>query len=225
MARIETDPNYSAPTFSRATAATDLFRKEDVQQLAAAMSGHTHAPGKGLAIAAIAAGAVDASALASNAVTTIKIADGAVTSAKIADGTIVSDDLVAHAITASGIVFDGTAQSTTSTVVVPMPNMSVPMTTLMPNSDVLVFFTGTFSHGTAGAVQTFYLQQDSLGYTQLVRVSTPVANYVTPICMVGRFAVATAAAHTFNVGWATTGGTLVADTLALRYLVVMEFRR
>lgn len=50
MARIETDPNYSSPTFSRATAATDLFKKEDVQNLAAAMSAHDHNVNKGLAV-------------------------------------------------------------------------------------------------------------------------------------------------------------------------------
>jgi hypothetical protein len=50
MARIETDPNYSSPTFSRATAGTDLFKKEDVQALAAALSTHDHTPGKGMKI-------------------------------------------------------------------------------------------------------------------------------------------------------------------------------
>lgn len=53
MARIETDPNYSSPTFSRATAATDLFKKEDVQNLASAMSTHDHGSTKGLAVSRI----------------------------------------------------------------------------------------------------------------------------------------------------------------------------
>jgi len=47
MARIETDPNYTTPTFSRATAGPDIFKKEDVQQLAAAVSTHDHTSGKG----------------------------------------------------------------------------------------------------------------------------------------------------------------------------------
>src|SRR5215204_55000 len=54
MARIETDPNYSTPTFPRATAAADLFKKEDVQALAAAMSTHEHGTGKGLPVTALA---------------------------------------------------------------------------------------------------------------------------------------------------------------------------
>ena len=51
MARIETDPNYTSPTFSRATAPTDLFKKEDVQNLAAAFSTHIHdGDGQGLTV-------------------------------------------------------------------------------------------------------------------------------------------------------------------------------
>lgn len=72
MARIETDPNYSSPTFPRADAATDLFKKEDVQQLAAAMSTHNHAPGKGL---------------------TVSIPSGLITSSMIADRTIQAVDI------------------------------------------------------------------------------------------------------------------------------------
>lgn len=53
MARIETDPNYTTPTFSRATAGTDVFKKEDVQGVSAALSTHDHASGKGLAVTRI----------------------------------------------------------------------------------------------------------------------------------------------------------------------------
>ena len=48
MARIETDPNYTTPTFSRATAGTDAFKMGDIQTLAAALSVHNHdGAGKG----------------------------------------------------------------------------------------------------------------------------------------------------------------------------------
>lgn len=86
MARIETDPNYNAPTFSRATAATDLFKKEDVQALAAAMSTHVHDnAGKGLSVAP-AAGSIPGSALADNSITSAKIVDGTITYGDIAAG-------------------------------------------------------------------------------------------------------------------------------------------
>src|SRR5215471_13535582 len=81
MARIETDPNYSSPTFSRATAGTDIFKKEDVQSVAAALSTHDHSTGKGLAIGGA------------------SLKDSSVTSAKIADGTIATADLANNAVT------------------------------------------------------------------------------------------------------------------------------
>ncbi len=100
MARIAVDPNYNSPTFPRATAAADIFVKEDVQALAAAVSTHTHdGVGKGLAIAAtgipagsitsamIADGTIAAADLAANSVTTAKIADASVTNAKLGSDT------------------------------------------------------------------------------------------------------------------------------------------
>jgi hypothetical protein len=50
MVRIASDPNYTGPSFPRATEATDPFKKEDVQQLAAAVSTHVHDGVHGLQI-------------------------------------------------------------------------------------------------------------------------------------------------------------------------------
>jgi len=101
MARIETDPNYSSPTFSRATASTDLFKKEDVQNLAAAMSAHDHTTGKGLPMAAgsIPNGTITSAMIADATIDTADLKDGAVTSAKILDGTIATGDLANSAVT------------------------------------------------------------------------------------------------------------------------------
>jgi hypothetical protein len=118
MARIETDPNYTAPTFSRATAATDLFKKEDIQQLAAAFSGHVHdGNGKGLAVPLPPAGSITGGMIADGSIGTADLADGAVTNAKlgpnsvlsanIADGTITGADIAAGTITGTNIA-DGT---------------------------------------------------------------------------------------------------------------------
>ena len=106
MARIETDPNYTSPTFPRATAPSDPFKKDDVQALAAAVSGHTHTTGKGLPLPAgsvtaaqMAAGAASANvgplggwltgtlpnpALAANSVSANELVNGSVTRAKLA---------------------------------------------------------------------------------------------------------------------------------------------
>jgi hypothetical protein len=115
MARIETDPNYSSPTFSRATAGTDIFKKEDVQSVAAALSTHDHSTGKGLvvSVAGLAAGSIAGSAIADGTITSAKIADGtidtvdlkdgSVTSAKIADLTIANGDIADGTITTAKI--------------------------------------------------------------------------------------------------------------------------
>lgn len=94
MARIATDPNYSSPTFPRATAGTDLFLKEDVQALAAAVSTHDHSTGKGVALTAgaIPNGTITSAMIADGTIVAGDIADGTITSAKIADGTLVAAD-------------------------------------------------------------------------------------------------------------------------------------
>lgn len=102
MARIETDPNYTTPTFSRATAATDLFKKEDVQQVAAALSTYDHTNGKGVAIpfaSSIPSGSITSAMIADGTIVAGDIADGTITSLKIADGTIATADLANAAVT------------------------------------------------------------------------------------------------------------------------------
>jgi hypothetical protein len=108
MARIETDPNYTAPTFSRATAPTDPFKKEDVQNVAAALSTHDHTTGKGLPMAAgsIPNGTITSAMLADGTIDTAALKDGAVTSAKIADGTIATADVADQAVTNAKLAAD-----------------------------------------------------------------------------------------------------------------------
>jgi hypothetical protein len=101
MARIETDPNYTTPTFSRATAATDIFKKEDVQGVAAALSTHDHSTGKGLPLVAgaIPSGTITSAMIADGTIDTLDLKDGSVTSAKILDGTIATGDLADNTVT------------------------------------------------------------------------------------------------------------------------------
>jgi hypothetical protein len=95
VARIETDPNYTSPTFSRATAATDLFKKEDVQQLAAALSSHNHdGAGKGLAVSA--PGSIPGASLVVGSVTSSQIADGTIQAVDLADGSVTSPKFAAN---------------------------------------------------------------------------------------------------------------------------------
>lgn len=109
MARIETDPNYTTPTFSRATAATDLFKKEDVQNLAAAVSTHDHSTGKGVTIpfaSSIPNGTITSVMIADGTIDTADLKDGSVTSAKIADGTIATGDLANASVTNAKLASD-----------------------------------------------------------------------------------------------------------------------
>jgi hypothetical protein len=115
MARIETDPNYTNPTFSRADEATDLFKKTDVQSLAAAVSTHVHDGVRGMPLVAgsIPAGSITSAMIADGAIQAVDIAAGAVdgthiaansiTSAHIADGSIQGSDILAGTITGTNI--------------------------------------------------------------------------------------------------------------------------
>src|SRR5215831_15342093 len=95
MARTNATNFAGALQFPMANAATDLFKKEDVQTLALAVDGHDHSSGKGLALPA---GLITNSMIADGTIQTVKIADNQITSAKITDGTIVSGDIAVGAV-------------------------------------------------------------------------------------------------------------------------------
>lgn len=211
MARIETDPNYSIPTFSRATAATDLFKKSDVQQLAEALSTHDHGGGKGVAVARLASGVV--------------IPDGSITSAMIADGTIASADIGVGAITTLSAVYGSSSgPTTTSTTPADMPDM-----TLTINSPVAcllrVDFSGVFIV-TAGAGY-YQLSLDVDGAPPSSGLSIAIQNAPVGSFMHhqlhGYIGVA-AGSHTIKTKWLISAGTLQAYAV-YRALSVLEVRR
>lgn len=85
MARTNAVNFSSTLQFPLADAATDLFKKEDVQVLAKAVDAHDHTAGKGLVLGAS------------------SIPNGLITSAMIADGTIVGGDIANATITGAKI--------------------------------------------------------------------------------------------------------------------------
>ena len=116
MSRVTTSNYGAAPTtqFAWATTDDDLFdREQDLYRLAQAVENHDHSSTRGLAVARLAADAVNTAAIqalavttdkiANLAVTTGKIADNAVTLAKIADGNISTAKLADLNVTASKI--------------------------------------------------------------------------------------------------------------------------
>jgi len=81
--------------FPYATAANDIFKKEDVQVLAQAVDQHTHAPGLGhaLAASAIPNGTITSAMIADGTIATADLADGSVTTAKHADASVTNAKL------------------------------------------------------------------------------------------------------------------------------------
>ena len=207
MARIESDPNYTTPTFSRATAGTDPFKMGDVQLVASALSTHDHSTGKGLPLT-VATG----------------IPDGSITSAKILDGTIATADLAAHAISqvaqANGA---SSSPTTTSGSQVDMPDMSVTMT--VTGGDVFVFFNGNFAHTTPSAICYISTRMDSGPDQYSVLTTMPyTANAVTQMGYLVYMGAPAAGSHTFRMRWSSNAGTLTAYA-TLRYMTVLELKR
>jgi len=205
MARIETDPNYSSPTFSRATAAADIFKKEDVQALAAAVSTHDHSTGKGLALSAG------------------SIPNGSITSAMIADGTIVTADIAANAATiryrALGVTV---GPSTTSAAFVDMPEMVYTFTPPVV-SDVYVEFVSAVLMSGAGAYALFQPVVDGS--------SVPVTGYFQQVGVNGTISFGwlqpslAASSHTIKIQWSVQSGGTINATGVLRMLSLLEFLR
>jgi hypothetical protein len=197
MARIETDPNYSSPTFSRATAATDIFKKEDVQALAAAMSTHDHSAGKGLLLSA----------------------------ASIQDGSIGTADLAANAVTQSATASGVTSgPTTTSSVFADIPDMSITLTTTGGN--VLVWLMTLLQNsGVANATTQLALRADSgadvssLTQSEFKAVGSNIVGSTLAL-----FSGLSAGAHTFRGRWSTNAGTLLAP-LTQRYMVAVELKK
>lgn len=206
MARIETDPNYTTPTFSRATAATDLFKKEDVQNLAAAMSTHDHTTGKGLTLAAT------------------SFPNRTITNNQIALDTIQYDTLAANAV--SQIAFaNGSTNNPTTTTAAPswadIPELSITMTTISGSVALLAWLMCTMS-GPINGVAGLNLNYDGTDVLQSSALFA-VANQTLVLSTVYRWATPTAASHTIKGRWNISSGTLT-GVWNYRSLLVVEMR-
>jgi len=84
MARTNATNFSGALQFPYANAATDIFKKEDVQTLALAVDQHDHTAGKGLAPPA---GSITSGMIADGTIATADLANAAVTNAKLASDT------------------------------------------------------------------------------------------------------------------------------------------
>lgn len=225
MARIASDPNYSSPTFPRATAGTDLFLKEDVQALAAAVSTHDHSTGKGVALTAgaIPNGTITSAMIADGTIDSTDLKDGSVTSAKILDGTIATADIAALQIT-QVLQTQGSAGqlTTTSASSVDISDLSINITTT--GGPVLIILTVTCSHSSSGALATLAVNVDGGADVGLAQISAPGANYYMEPHSIIVYGGLSAGAHTLKGRWSTSGGTLTAQG-NFRKLIAVEFKR
>jgi len=214
MARIETDPNYTSPTFSRATAATDIFKKEDVQALAAAMSTHVHdGAGKGLAIAT--------TGIPAGSITSAMIADGTITAADLAFGATIGLGLGPTGLSNGSTPYAASGASTTSTVFVDVPSSSVTYNVAFATSYCLLH-ASLGAAGPAGTCDFSYCIDGNSVYTQRI---AGVGGYVASfsITLVAQLSVGN---HTFKLQWRTNvAGTLQLDSVTSFEMYVLELKR
>jgi hypothetical protein len=227
MARTTATNFTAALQFPYATAATDLFKKEDVQVLAQAVDQHDHSSGKALAVARLAAGVVDATAIADGSITSAKIldgtiqggdiADGAITSAKILDLTIQAGDMADGAVStvkiAAGAVSNTnnvsfTGATTTSTTYVSLtPNVTVDLGT--SGGEILVTLFGTARYtGSAGRAQ-FGIQLDAGTAVDCARNDAGVVNVYQVSGGTARFTGVSSGTHTITPKFRSPDGVSV----------------
>lgn len=222
MARIESDPNYTSPTFSRATAATDPFKKEDVQALAAAMSTHDHTTGKGLVL--------PAGAIPDGSITSAKIADGTITGGDLAPGAVSSSKLAAGAVTTRRTV-TGTSvsPSTTSASYVDVPDMVLSFASGGADSlasELLIFFGISLiaGSGATAGINVSINAGDMLGPGSAPIVTITSGQIVHSFVHIVAV-IAGPSALTIKGRWASTTGSSMSCDTTRRQLSVIEFIR
>jgi len=226
MART-TATNFSGGLqFPYATAATDLFKKEDVQTLALAVDGHDHSAGKGLTLPSglitstmIADGTIVAGDIANSTITGAKIANETITTTNILDGTIATADLAANAITQVQIVSGASGTSTTSASLVDLLGMTV--TATFGGGRVVAWAVGGFSQSNASFGVFFTLSVDAVDGTSILW-NCPSAAYAAPMTIVNDCGTLSGS-HTIKARYsAPNGGT---TSCGYRALLVVEYKR
>ena len=173
--------NFSgALQFPYATAATDSFKKEDVQTLAQAVDQHTHGTIKELAL--------DVSTA---------IPAGSITSGMIADGTITTADLAANATWAMLNQYTATPTfSTTTTGAAVNTPITVSFTTT--TGLVCVSLSSPFNHSVVGGTWFLGLAFDGGAATNLAVGISPIAGLSVALSFI-YYAALTPGAHTVVV--------------------------
>jgi hypothetical protein len=209
--------NFSgALQFPMADAATDLFKKEDVQTLALAVDGHDHSAGKGLVLPASAIPPI----------TSAMIADGTITSTDIADGTIQMTDLANGAVSGFNNAGGFNGGSTTSTSPVAVPGLTTTPYTVAANGRLVVVY-GIFTVQFGAVTQNcnVFVARDGSSLGCMGIGSSAAVNQILPICFTYLDFAATAGSHTWGVMWSTSAGTISLVSTAFSSINIVEVKR
>lgn len=221
MARTVATNFTGALQYPYATAAGDIFKKEDVQTLAQAVDQHDHSSGKGLVLSA--------TSIPSGFITSAMIADGTIVSADIADGTIAAVDMAAGAalanlaagsISRSTLVAITAASTTTSVSFVASGVDVVAWSPVAGNAYVHATWTGQVSCTTKGAIIQMYLAFGGAASFQPTVLHAPDVSYGVPVQLDAYIPTAAAGVQNFQVFWLTNAGTL--SMVSNRSILVCE---
>jgi len=229
MARTTATNFAGGLQFPYATAATDLFKKEDVQTLAQAVDQHTHATGLGLPIAtvpasAIGTGIITSAMIADGTIDTVDLKDGAVTSAKILDGTIATGDIAVNAVS-QWVTFQATVTfSTTTTAAWLASPASITMVTT--GGRLVLEVSCVVSHSTGPSAVTYCgLIKDGTPMGNQAVMQNGVANQNITVCWVVSDQP-TAASHTYQLGfYNATAGTFAVNAGVQVSMIATEYKR
>jgi hypothetical protein len=228
MARTDAT-NFAPPLqFPYATAATDLFKKEDVQVLAQAVDQHDHTAGKGLALPAgsisggmIADGSITSVKIADGTIATGDLADGAVTSAKVLDGTLVATDLAAGSISKTDF---GTLAATTTTSTTYITLAGGATIDLAPTGgDILVVLFGSTRYNAGAGRAQFGIQMDSGTIQDCARNDAPSSALYQVSGGVARFNGVSSGPHSIFPKLRSTDG--VSVSVDNGWMLVIGLRR
>jgi hypothetical protein len=214
MARLTATNFAGGLQFPYATAATDLFKKEDVQTMALAVDQHDHSSGKGLVL--------PAGAIPSGLITSAMIADGTIVAGDIATGTITYAQLAAGAATATTSTPGSVSNpSTTSGSFADIPDMTVTLGTV--GGPLMCWITIELQTDTTGSGGVLAFNLDGTdGPAYHLRFGN--AGLPLPFTIIHIFG-ASAASHTIKARWAVLVSGTLTNPGQSRVMMLQEIRR
>lgn len=224
MARTVATNFTGALQYPYATAAGDIFKKEDLQVLAQAVDQHTHAAGKGLPLAAgaIPNGSITLAMLASDSVDSSKIVNGTITNADLAAGVALAN-LPLGSITRSNLTPITAAASTSAAAYVAVPTDLIAWLPQPNTTSLLIGWFGSVAGSVKGAIVSMYFGWAGGGTFQPVTFHIPDVNYSIPLALWIYLSLPSSVTANAQVYWGTSAGTI--SMFGNRSILAYEFAR